>query len=169
MPFPDWMPQYELCFEIASEHFGQARIHITPTGYEKDINGTLSPSYRDQIYGLYVTARFEDDGREFRHSISDFVQPEMFEEFQEVIAESDESNSSAQLCGYDGYLDISFQRATNGDLKVSCQSPFAGWQVPCLRLQLECTISAESLSEPRKKIDELLTLIKKINSGSPGA
>lgn len=166
MPFPDWMTQYEMCFPIASEHFGPARLKITPTGYEKDTNGTLAESHRNQIYGLYVTTQFEDDGREFRYSISDFVPPEMFQELQGVIAEPDEAKSIAQLYCDDGYLDIDFQRVTNGDLQIYCKSPSPGWHVPRLRVRLECTVRAESLSEPRRQIGELVGLIKKIDSGS---
>jgi len=166
MPFTDWMPQYGLCFPIASEHFGPARLHITPTGYEKDTNGNFAPAHRDRVYGLYVTARFEDDGQGLKHEISDFVQPDCFRALEELIAESTNQVSRVLLQGDDGYLEISFQREVDGKLRIMCTSPSRGWSVDCLRLQLECTVNTESLTEARKQIAELLELVGKIDSGS---
>ncbi len=169
MPFPDWIMQYELCFPIASEHFGPARLRITPTGYEKDTNGNLSPSHRNRVYGLYITARFEDDGRELKYEISDFVTPEFFQELERFIVESTNHKPKAQLQGEDGYLDLSFHRIPDGKLRILCVSPSPGWSVNCLRLQLECHVNSEALFEIGKQLGKLLDLIKEINSGSKEA
>lgn len=169
MPFPDWMSQHGLRFPIASEHFGPARLHITPTGYEKDTNGNFAPAHRDRVYGLYVTARFDDDGRGLKYEIHDFVQPECFHELEMLVAEPSNQAPPVLLQGDDGYLEIRFQREADGKLRIICTSPSRGWSVDCLRLQLECTVNAESLAEPRKQIGELLELVGKIDSGSIGA
>ena len=169
MPFPDWMSQYELCFPIASEHFGPAKISITPTGYQKDTDGNFAPDHRNRVYGLYVTARFEDEGRGFKYNLSDFVLPELFRTLEPVISESTNRECKAQLQGDDGYLDITFIRETVQNLRILCVSPSPRWHVNCLRLQLECHVNAEALAETRNQLQRLLELVEQLDTGSEKA
>ena len=166
MPFPDWMPRYEMCFPIESEHFGPARLHITPKGYEKDTDGGSAPDNRNRVYGIYVTARFEDESRGFKYDISDFVQPECFRELETIVAESDIEKPPAQFQGDDGYIDFRFSRETDQRLRILCLSPSPGWDVTCLRLQIEVFVKLETLAEPRQQIKKLLDLVGQIDSGS---
>lgn len=166
MPFPNWMSQYGFSFPITSEYFGPARFQITVAGYEKDTDSKSSRVHRDRVYGLYVTASFEDDKLGIKHSINDFVSPVYFHALEGLIAESTNQVSPVLLAGDDGYLEISFQREIDRKLRIVCTYPSNCWNVDCLRLQLECTVNPESLTEARKQIRELLELVGKIDSGS---
>ena len=166
MPFPDWMPQYEICFPIESKHFGPSRLQITPKGYEKDTGGGLAPDHRNRVYGIYVTARFEDEGRGLKYDISDFIQPECFRELEAIVAESENEKPPAQFVGDDGYIDIHFSRVTDHRLRILCLSPSLGWNVTCLRLEIEGFVTPESLAEPLRQIHKLLEVVGQIDSGS---
>ena len=169
MPFPDWMPQHKLCFPFESEHFGPSRLTITPTGYEKDTRGVFSQTHRNRVYGLYVTARFEDDGRGLQYDIADFVQPECFQELEAIVADSAIEIPPAQFQGDDGYIDISFGRESDQRLRISCKSPSPGWNVSCLRLQIEGFVNPDTLAEPRKQVKKLLDVVGQIDSGTMDA
>jgi len=166
MPFPDWMPQYRMSFPIESEHFGPARLYITPNGYEKDTNGNLAPDHRDRVYGLYIAVRFEDDSRGLKYEINDFVQPECFQALASIVVESANEQSPALLQGDDGFIDISFHRESDERLRVLCKSPSPGWNVTCLRLQLDCVVKSESLAEIRQQIGKLIGLVEQIDTGT---
>lgn len=166
MPFPEWLPQYELDFPIISEHFGPAHLRIIPTGYEKDTDGKLAPSHRNCIYGLYLTARFEEENRELKYDICDFVEPESLQALETFLAESKNDESEMQLLGDDGYLDIHFRHKNDSHLKIVCLSPSPGWSVNCLRLQLECDVDYGMLNETRKQLKKLMTLVREINAGT---
>ncbi|QDT40608.1 hypothetical protein Pan241w_06660 [Gimesia alba] len=165
MPFPEWLPQYELCFPIISEHFGPARLRIIPTGYEKDTNGNLAPAHRNCIYGLYLTARYEEEKRRLQYDICDFVEPESLQELETVLTEPTNSENEMQLLGLDGYLDLRFQQKRDGGLKIVCHSPSPGWSVNCLRLQLVCEVDSKALFDIRNQLEKLRALVSKINSG----
>ena len=164
MPFAEWIRQYECCFPIATEHPGTARLHIVPRGYEKDKGGRYNPIDRDQVYGLYVTGRIEDDRKEFKYAIHDFVVPKAFQSLEMFLADSTSQAPVAELCGEDGRLQINFEREAEGQLKVICYSPSCGLEGDFLRVTFEFTVNAESLIVPRKQIRELLELIEKFNS-----